>query len=36
VGSLPGGLGAPAGLARDDSGDLYVMVDKGVVRFRLP
>lgn len=36
VGELPGGLGAPVGLAMDGAGRLYVTVDKGVLRARLP
>lgn len=35
TGALPGGLGAPAGLAIDGSGRLYVTVDKGLLRIRL-
>jgi hypothetical protein len=35
TGALPGGLGAPAGLAIDADGRLYVTVDKGVVRARV-
>jgi hypothetical protein len=36
AGALPGGLGNPAGLALDDSGRLYITVDKGVLRVQLP
>ncbi|MDQ1923576.1 hypothetical protein [Massilia pseudoviolaceinigra] len=36
TGELPGGLGAPMGLAMDADGRLYVTVDKGVVRAKLP
>jgi hypothetical protein len=36
TGALPGGLGAPKGLAIDTAGRLYVTVDKGVVRAQLP
>ncbi|NHZ82313.1 hypothetical protein F2P44_23970 [Massilia sp. CCM 8695] len=36
TGELPGGLGAPMGLAMDAEGRLYVTVDKGVVRAKLP
>jgi sugar lactone lactonase YvrE len=36
VGDLPGSLGNPAGLAMDDGGRLYIAVDKGVLRVRLP
>lgn len=35
-GSLPGGLGNPSGLAIDDSGRLYLTVEKGVLRVQLP
>jgi hypothetical protein len=36
TGELPGGLGTPMGLAMDAAGRLYVTVDKGVVRAKLP
>lgn len=35
TGALPGGLGAPKGLAIDAAGRLYVTVDKGVLRANL-
>lgn len=36
TGALPGGLGNPAGLTLDDSGRLYITVDKGLLRVQLP
>lgn len=35
-GPLPGGIGTPSGLAIDDSGRLYLTVEKGVIRVQLP